>query len=63
MLANVPLDDSNGQPLILQLTVQPPHHETTQEGLELGDDLGQSLVTQILQPTQHTSSEEHLAVT
>ena len=63
MLANIPLDHSNGQPLILQLTVQPSHHEATQEGLELGNDLGQSFITQILQTTQHTSSEKHLAVT
>lgn len=49
-------------PLVLECLVVPSDQVTTDEGLEVGDDLGQTLVTHVLQHTQHTSPEEHLGV-
>ncbi len=50
-------------PLVLQFLVVPPHQVTTDVSLEVGHDLGQTLVTHILKHTQHTSPEEDLGVT
>ena len=38
------------------------HEVASGIGLELCEDDGQSFVPQVLQSTQHTSTEEHLAV-
>ena len=39
-----------------------PHEVASSIGLELCEDNGQSLISHVLQSTQHTSTEEHLAV-
>lgn len=50
-------------PLVDELAVVFPHEVSSGIGLELGEDNGQSLIPHVLQSTQHTSTEEHLAVT
>ena len=45
----------------MEFLVVLPVHVSTDMGLEHGDDLGQSLVTHLLQGTEHTGLEEDLA--
>ena len=50
-------------PLVDEFAVVFPHEESPGVGLELGEDDGESLVSHVLQSTQHPGTEEHLAVT
>ena len=63
MLAHIALDHSEGQSLFLQFLVLLPHQVPSAVGLQLRDDDAQSLVPQVLQPSQNTSLEEDLAET
>ena len=47
-------------PLVHELPVLFSHHVTSGEGLELSEDVRQSLVPQILKTAQYPSTEEHL---
>ena len=61
MLANIALDDSNGQPLVKELLVMLSHEVPSAVGLELANDLAQSFVSHVLEMSEHASLEEHLA--
>lgn len=60
VLAQVALDDLEGQALLLQLVEFLPGQVTTDPGLHPGHDLAQTLITQLLHLTQHSGTEEHL---
>jgi len=50
-------------PLITQVRVTLAHDETTDTGLQVGDDGGQFVFTQLLKLTEDTGLEEDLGVT
>ena len=47
-------------PLVLELLEALPGQVTSDVGLEPGDDLAETVVTQLLHLTQDTGAEEHL---
>ena len=49
-------------PLVDEFAVVFPHEVSPSVGLELSEDDRQSLIPHFFQPTQHASTEEHLAV-
>ena len=51
------------QPLILEFCVVLSNHVASNTSLEVGEDLGETLVTQLFQMTQHSGFEEDLGVT
>lgn len=61
VLAQVALDNLEGQTLLLALEEVLTGQVTTHPGLHPGHDLGQTLVTELLHLTQHSGTEEHLS--
>ena len=49
-------------PLVLELLVVAAHKVGTDVGLEERDDLGETLVTHVLELTEHTGAEEDFGV-
>lgn len=62
VLAQVALDDLEGQALFLELLELLAAEVPADPGLHPGDDLAQTLVTQLLHLTQDTGAEEHLYI-
>lgn len=60
VLAQVPLAHLERQTLLLQFLELLPRQVTAHPGLHPGDDLAQTVVTQLLHLTQDTGTEEHL---
>lgn len=59
-LAQVALDDQQGDALVLQLLEGLLDEVPANPGLHPGDDLRQALIAHLLQTTQHTGAEEDL---
>lgn len=62
VLAQVALDNLEGDALFLELLEAPAGQITTGPGLHPGHDLAQTLITELLHLTQDTGAEEHLFV-
>lgn len=60
VLAQVALDNLEGQALLLQLEEVLTGQVSSDPGLHPRHDLAQTLVTQLLHLTQHSGTEEHL---
>lgn len=60
VLAQVALDNSQSQALLLHLQEVLTAKVTARPGLHPGHDLAQTLITELLHLTQDTSAEEHL---
>lgn len=59
-LPDVPLDDDEGHTLLLKLLVGLTAGVATNPRLQPRDDLGQTVVTDFLESTKYTGTEEHL---
>lgn len=62
VLAQVALDDLEGQTLLLELEEVLPGQVSSDPRLHPGHDLAQTLVTQLLHLTQDSGTEEHLRI-
>lgn len=60
VLAQIALDNLEGDTLLLQLLEALAGQVTTSPGLHPGHDLAQTLITELFHLTQDTGTEEHL---
>lgn len=60
VLAQIALDDLEGDALLLQFLEAPTGQVTTSPGLHPGHDLAETLITELFHLTQDTGTEEHL---